>query len=77
LLLLQYNQNGSFSLAYYAMLVAIFMILGAIDWAFNFILFCFVLCAVSELTFLGDDKRIGVGERELAVSLSVCNEFSV
>jgi cellulose synthase/poly-beta-1,6-N-acetylglucosamine synthase-like glycosyltransferase len=39
LLLLQYNQNGSFSLAYYAMLIAIFMILGAIDWALNFILF--------------------------------------
>jgi hypothetical protein len=31
------------------------------------------LCAVSELTFLMDDKRIGIGKRELAV----CNEFSV
>ena len=30
-----YNQNGYFSLAY-AMLVSIFMILGAIDWASNF-----------------------------------------
>jgi len=39
----------------------------------NFILFCFVFSAVSELTFLRDDKRIGIGEREL----TVCNEFSV
>jgi len=34
---------------------------------FYFILFYFILCAVSELTFLMDDKRIGIGERELAV----------
>jgi len=33
-----YNQNGYFSLAY-AMRVSIFIILGAIDWASNFILF--------------------------------------
>ena len=37
-MLREYNQNGYFSLAY-AMLVSIFMILGAIDWASNFILF--------------------------------------
>jgi len=33
----------------------------------------FVFSAVSELTFLRDDKRVGIGEREL----TVCNEFSV
>jgi len=37
MLLQQYNQTRYFSLAY-AMLVAIFMILGAVDWALNFIL---------------------------------------
>jgi hypothetical protein len=26
-----------------------------------------IISAVSELTFLGDDKRIGIGERELSV----------
>ena len=40
-------------------------------------LFYFIFSAVSELTFLRDDKRVGIGERKLAVYLSVCNEFSV
>ena len=39
----------------------------------KFILFYFVFSAVSELTFLVDDKRVGIGERKL----TVCNEFSV
>ena len=42
-------------------------------YVFYFILFYFIFSAVSELTFLGDDKRIGIGERKLAV----CNEFLV